>query len=83
MLHRWLTDALTEVSAKSGIPEAFIGLIILPIAGNAVEHLTAIYVAMRDKMDLAIAVALGSSIQVSMFIIPIIVRTPCLLSFGP
>ena len=71
---RWLTDALQEVSLDSGISEEFIGLIILPIAGNAVEHLTAIYVAMRNKMDLAIAVALGSSIQVSMFIIPIIVR---------
>ena len=70
---RWLTDALQDVSERSGISEAFIGLIILPIAGNAVEHLTAVYVAVRNKMDLAIAVALGSSIQISLFVIPIIV----------
>ena len=61
------------MSERSGISEAFIGLIILPIAGNAVEHLTAVYVAVRNKMDLAIAVALGSSIQISLFVIPIIV----------
>ena len=70
---RWLTDALQDVSRRSGISEAFIGLIILPIAGNAVEHITAVYVALRNKMDLAIAVALGSSIQISLFVIPIVV----------
>ena len=62
------------MSERSGISEAFIGLIILPIAGNAVEHITAVYVAVRNKMDLAIAVALGSSIQISLFVIPIVVR---------
>ena len=41
----------------------FLGLIVLPIAGNAAEHITAVFVAAKDKMDLAIAVALGSSIQ--------------------
>ena len=60
------------MSKQSGISFAFLGLIIIPIAGNAVEHITAIYVAIKDKMDLAIAVALGSSIQISVFVIPII-----------
>lgn len=53
------------MSKKSGLNERFLGLIILPIAGNACEHITAIFVAVKNKMDLAIGVALGSSIQVS------------------
>lgn len=52
------------MAKKSGIGEEFLGLIVLPIAGNACEHITAVFVAVKDKMDLAIGVALGSSIQV-------------------
>lgn len=63
--HRFLTGAIEEVSKKSGLNQAFLGLIVLPIAGNACEHITAVFVAVKDKMDLAIGVALGSSIQVS------------------
>jgi calcium/proton exchanger cax len=62
---RFLTGALEQVAAKSGLSEAFLGLIVLPIAGNACEHITAVFVAVKDKMDLAIGVALGSSIQVT------------------
>ena len=63
-LCRFLTGALEEVSKQSGLGQAFLGLIVLPIAGNACEHITAVFVACRNKMDLAIGVALGSSIQV-------------------
>ena len=52
------------MSQQSGLGQAFLGLIILPIAGNACEHITAVFVACKNKMDLAIGVALGSSIQV-------------------
>jgi len=62
-----------EVSKKSGLNERFLGLIILPIAGNACEHITAIFVAVKNKMDLAIGVALGSSIQIACFVLPVIV----------
>ena len=62
---RFLTGALEDVAKSSGISEEFLGLIVLPIAGNACEHITAVFVAVKDKMDLAIGVALGSSIQVS------------------
>lgn len=61
---RFLTGALEEVSEQSGLGQAFLGLIVLPIAGNACEHITAVFVACKNKMDLAIGVALGSSIQV-------------------
>jgi calcium/proton exchanger cax len=55
------------------VKETFIGLIILPIVGNAAEHVTAITVAMKNKMDLAIGVAVGSSIQIALFITPLVV----------
>lgn len=61
---RLLTGAVEDVSKKSGLNQRFLGLIVLPIAGNACEHITAIFVAVKNKMDLAIGVALGSSIQV-------------------
>lgn len=70
---RFLTGAIEAVSAKSGLNQMFLGLIVLPIAGNACEHITAVFVAMKDKMDLAIGVALGSSIQIAIFVIPFMV----------
>ncbi|GLC37749.1 hypothetical protein PLESTB_001472900 [Pleodorina starrii] len=66
----FLTDSIKEVSESTHLSEAFIGLIILPIAGNACEHLTACIVAMRNKMDLSMGVAVGSSIQIALFAIP-------------
>lgn len=61
----FMVDSINAVvSGGSGLSEAFIGLIILPIVGNAAEHVTAVTVASKNKMDLAIGVAVGSSIQI-------------------
>ena len=60
---RFLTGSIEEVSEGTGVNRSFLGLIVLPIAGNACEHITAVVVAAKDKLDLAIGVALGSSIQ--------------------
>ena len=54
-------DAVTE---SGGLNKTFVGLILIPIVGNAAEHATAVTVAIKDKMDLAIGVAVGSSMQV-------------------
>lgn len=63
----FLVDVIPEMTAgDSGINEAFVGLIILPVVGNAAEHITAVTVAAKNKMDLAIGVAVGSSIQIGM-----------------
>ena len=51
----------------------FIGLILLPIVGNAAEHVTAVVVAWKDKMDLAIGVAVGSSMQIALLVLPFVV----------
>jgi len=64
----FLVDAIPEMTTDSNISQAFIGLIILPIVGNAAEHVTAVTVAAKNKMDLAIGVAVGSSIQIGLFL---------------
>ncbi|KAJ4361769.1 hypothetical protein N0V83_010709 [Neocucurbitaria cava] len=69
----FMSDAIEPMVESSGISQAFIGLIILPIVGNAAEHVTAVTVAMKNKMDLAIGIAVGSSIQIAIFITPVIV----------
>jgi len=69
----FLVDSINDVVKRSPIGEVFIGLIILPIVGNAAEHVTAVAVAMKNKMDLSIGVAIGSSIQIALFITPLIV----------
>jgi Ca2+/H+ antiporter len=69
----FLIGSIEEVVETSSIGEIFIGLIILPIVGNAAEHVTAITVAMKNKMDLAIGVAVGSSIQIAIFVTPLVV----------
>ena len=61
------------VAAGPGLSEAFIGLILLPVVGNAAEHVTAVSMAMKNKMDLAIGVAVGSSIQIALFVTPLVV----------
>ncbi|POS82617.1 hypothetical protein EPUL_004305, partial [Erysiphe pulchra] len=61
------------VKNDSGLSEAFIGLIIIPVVGNAAEHVTAVTVAAKNKMDLAIGVAIGSSIQIALFVTPFVV----------
>ena len=69
----FMSDAIEPMVETSGISQAFIGLIILPIVGNAAEHVTAVTVAMKNKVDLAIGIAVGSSIQIAIFITPVIV----------
>jgi Ca2+:H+ antiporter len=65
-----LVDAIPDMIENSSVSEAFIGLIILPIVGNAAEHVTAVSVAMKNKMDLSIGVSVGSSIQIGMYFLP-------------
>ena len=69
----FLVDSIDYLVESTSVSQAFIGLIILPIVGNAAEHITAVVVASKNKMDLAINVALGSSIQIALFVTPLIV----------
>lgn len=69
----FLVGAIDDIVELSGLSKTFIGLIVIPIVGNAAEHATAIIVAMKDKMDLAIGVAVGSSLQIAIFVTPFMV----------
>ena len=70
----FMVDAIPlMITPGSAVSQTFIGLIILPIVGNAAEHVTAVTVAAKNKMDLAIGVAIGSSIQIALFITPFVV----------
>lgn len=76
----FLVSSINYLVEHTNVSEAFIGLIILPIVGNAAEHVTAVTVASKNKMDLAIGVAVGSSIQIALFVTPVIVLLGWILS---
>ncbi|KAK6535713.1 hypothetical protein TWF694_002163 [Orbilia ellipsospora] len=69
----FLVSSISYVTSHSSISEYFVGLILLPIVGNAAEHVTSVTVAYKDKMDLAIGVAVGSSMQIALLVIPFVV----------
>ena len=69
----FMVDSIDAIVAGGAVSEEFVGLILLPIVGNACEHATAVTVAIKDKMDLAIGVAVGSSMQVALLLIPLMV----------
>ncbi|POW12546.1 hypothetical protein PSHT_08052 [Puccinia striiformis] len=93
----WLVDSINGITRTGVISEAWVGLILLPIVGNAAEHLTAVSVSVKDKLDLSLvrmicqvelqsnsnlltfrphssmAVAVGSSIQIALFVVPLLV----------
>ncbi|RUS14108.1 calcium/proton exchanger [Endogone sp. FLAS-F59071] len=69
----FLVDAIDDIVTQWHLTQTFVGLILLPIVGNAAEHVTAVTCAMKDKMDLAIGVAIGSSMQIALFVTPLTV----------
>jgi Ca2+:H+ antiporter len=73
----WLSEILVgsteEAIRHIGLSEIFVGLIIVPIIGNAAEHSSAVLMAMKNRMDLAVSIAVGSSAQVALLIAPLLV----------
>jgi Ca2+:H+ antiporter len=69
----YLVGSIDSIVQKTGMSKTFIGLVLIPIVGNAAEHATAVVVAYKDKMDLAIGVAIGSSLQIALFVTPFLV----------
>ena len=66
----FMVDSIDAITQGNSVSRTFVGLILLPIVGNAAEHATAVTVACKDKMDLAIGVAVGSSMQIALLVIP-------------
>jgi Ca2+:H+ antiporter len=84
-----LVSSLEEATSALGLSALFTGVILVPIIGNAAEHATAVTVAMKNKMDLSVSVAVGSSLQIALFVAPVLVLTgwilgkPMDLDFNP
>jgi Ca2+:H+ antiporter len=76
-----LVGSITEASETVGLSEFFIGVIVVAIVGNAAEHWVAVLVAWKDKMDLAVNIAIGSAAQIALFVAPVLVL--CSLFIGP
>ena len=68
-----LVDSLETATSELGLTKLFTGVIVLPIIGNAAEHATAVTVALKNKMDLSLSVAVGSSLQIALFVAPLLV----------
>lgn len=84
-----LVGTLEAATHQLGLTELFAGVILLPVVGNAAEHATAVTVAMKNKMDLSVSVAVGSSLQIALFVAPLLViigwliGQPMDLNFSP
>jgi Ca2+:H+ antiporter len=76
-----LVDSITETAEKINLSEFFIGAVVVAVVGNAAEHWVAVLVAAKDKMDLAVNIAIGSSAQIALFVAPVLVL--CSFFLGP
>ena len=83
-----LVGSISHAAEEYHLPTLFIGVILVPLFGNAAEHFTAVTVAGKNKMDLSVGIAIGSSIQIALFVSPIMVLlgwvlgVPMTLQFG-
>jgi Ca2+:H+ antiporter len=73
----WMSEVLVgtvdEASRALGLTEIFVGVIVVAIIGNAAEHSTAVVMAWRDEADLAVGIAMGSALQIALFVAPSLV----------
>lgn len=80
VISEFLVGAVEHTAQALGMTEVFIGVIVVAIIGNAAEHSSAIIMAVKNKMDLAVNIAVGSSIQIALFVAPVLVF--CSYIFG-
>src|SRR5207245_7926671 len=73
LLSEFLVGAVEPTAQAFGMTDVFIGVILVAIIGNAAEHSTAVLMASKNHMDLALNVAIGSSIQIALFVAPVLV----------
>jgi len=89
LMSEMLVGALEPAAQQLGLTQVFVGVIIVALVGNAAEHSTAVMVAVKNKMDLAFGIAVGSSLQIALLVAPLLVfasylfGTPLDLIFTP
>ena len=72
-MSEFLVGAVEHTAKAWGMSDVFVGVILVAIVGNAAEHSTAVMMALKNQMDLAINIAIGSSIQIALFVAPLLV----------
>jgi Ca2+:H+ antiporter len=83
LMSELLVGSISETAASVGLSEFFIGIVVVAVVGNAAEHWVAVWVAAKDKMDLAVNIAIGSSAQVALFVAPLLVLLSFVFGPGP
>jgi Ca2+:H+ antiporter len=73
LLSEFLVGTIENVRHSVGLTEVFVGVIVVAIVGNAAEHSTAIVMAVKNKMDLTVGIAIGSSLQIALFVAPVLI----------
>lgn len=73
LISEFLVGAVESARGSLGLTEVFVGVIVVAIIGNAAEHSSAILMALRNKMDISIGIAVGSSLQIALFVAPLLV----------
>lgn len=73
LMSEFLVGSVEPVTAALGFSTFFVGIIVIPLIGNVAEHLVAVQVALKNQMDLSLTIALGSSLQIALFVAPILV----------
>src|SRR3712207_9194377 len=78
-----LVGSISEAAETIGLSEFFVGVIVVAIVGNAAEHWVAVLVAAKNKMDLAVNIAIGSSAQIALFAAPVLILASFVLGPPP
>jgi len=78
-----LVHSISGAAHSAGLTEFFIGAVVVAVVGNAAEHWVAVLVARKDKMDLAVGIAIGSSAQIALFVVPVLVLASFVLGPRP
>ena len=79
LLSEFLVGTIESVRHSVGVTEVFVGVIVVAIVGNAAEHSTAILMAIKNKMNLSVGIAIGSSLQIALFVAPVLIFLSYLL----
>ncbi len=79
LMSEFLVGAVEAARSALGLTEVFVGVIVIAVIGNAAEHSTAVMMAMKNKMSLSLGIAVGSSLQIALFVAPVLVFSSYLL----
>ena len=83
VVSEWFVGSIESAAHTLGMNDVFIGVIVVAVVGNAAEHFSAVIMAWKNRMDVAIQIAVGSSIQIALFVAPVLVFASLFLGHSP